>query len=449
MANIRSPNRIPALDGLRGIAILLVLIRHSFAEFSFVHHPILNSLVWLTRLCWCGVDLFFVLSGFLIGGILLDAQDSPNYFKTFYARRAYRILPLYFLVLTLCFLAFELGNLGVLRGDWAKLFDGKIPWWTFFTFTQNIYMGFGGPLATRGGLSPTWSLAVEEQFYLTLPLLVRLVSRRRAIQLVIACIATAMLLRVLIAVWIPGRMYATYFITPCRADGLGLGVLIAVVVRERRLWLYVREHRRWLYGIAVGMLLILLSIDFSSFQTPSPALYGAEYSIFAVFFGSLLLIGVTGEDWLVKTVFCNSWLMRLGLIAYGTYLLHRATTLVVNLLISSATPSALTFAVSRFIGIGSAILIAQLSWTWFEKPLVRRGHRYCYWDSERSTEFILVQALQDRDLLCTPESALPAESVVFGEKNFEHSRTWTDRSSDTAPHAPQVDGEVGGTQKLV
>lgn len=384
MADIRSSNRIPALDGLRGIAILLVLIRHSLAEFGFVHHPTLNSVVWLTRFCWSGVDLFFVLSGFLIGGILLDARESPYYFKTFYARRAYRILPLYFLVLTVCFVTFEVGNFGLLRGDWEKLFDGKIPWWTFFTFTQNIYMGMGGPSMTRDGLSPTWSLAVEEQFYLTLPLLVRFVSRRHVVQLVMACIAAATLLRVLIAIWIPARMYASYFITPCRADALGLGVLIAALVREPRLWQYVRERRAWLYGIAAGMFFVLLCIDFSSFQTPSPALYGAEYSIFAAFFGSLLLIAVTGEDWWVRNVFCNSGLMRLGLIAYGTYLLHRPTTLVSNLLMRSATPSALTFAVSRFVGIGSAILIAQLSWTWFEKPLVRRGHRYCYGGSEMS-----------------------------------------------------------------
>ena len=142
---INSSTRIPALDGLRGIAILLVLMVHSFSDFHFVHHPGLTWLVRMSRLGWSGVDLFFVLSGFLIGGILLDARNSPNYFKTFYIRRAYRILPLYFLVLTLAWLTFQAGQLGWLRGSWAELFSGKIPWWTFFTFTQNIPMALAGP----------------------------------------------------------------------------------------------------------------------------------------------------------------------------------------------------------------------------------------------------------------------------------------------------------------
>jgi peptidoglycan/LPS O-acetylase OafA/YrhL len=102
---ISSSVRIPALDGLRGIAILLVLLWHSIFHVSFNHHPLMNRLVGIGSLSWSGVDLFFVLSGFLIGGILLDNRDSPRFFKTFYLRRAYRILPLYFAVVTLCWLA--------------------------------------------------------------------------------------------------------------------------------------------------------------------------------------------------------------------------------------------------------------------------------------------------------------------------------------------------------
>ena len=173
VAELNSSTRIPALDGLRGIAILLVLIVHTISDFHFDHHPVLTWLVRMSRLSWSGVDLFFVLSGFLIGGILLDARDSPNYFKTFYIRRAYRILPLYFVVLILAWLTFESGQLGWLRGAWAELFSGRISWWTFFTFTQNIAMALIGPFIGRAGLSQTWSLAVEEQFYLTLPLVVR------------------------------------------------------------------------------------------------------------------------------------------------------------------------------------------------------------------------------------------------------------------------------------
>src|SRR5712691_8951390 len=94
LTHVVSRGRIPVLDGLRGIAILLVLLWHGFFSIPF-KSKVLLRLAAIGKLSWSGVDLFFVLSGFLIGGILLDAKDSPRYFQTFYARRAYRILPLY------------------------------------------------------------------------------------------------------------------------------------------------------------------------------------------------------------------------------------------------------------------------------------------------------------------------------------------------------------------
>src|SRR5882762_489406 len=100
----QSPQRIAALDGLRGIAILLVLFWHGiFVQGS--HSRILSRLLLIGKLSWSGVDLFFVLSGFLIGGILLDAKESSHYFRTFYARRALRILPLYGILLGICLFA--------------------------------------------------------------------------------------------------------------------------------------------------------------------------------------------------------------------------------------------------------------------------------------------------------------------------------------------------------
>jgi peptidoglycan/LPS O-acetylase OafA/YrhL len=370
------------LDGLRGIAILLVLMGHSFFDLDahYAHHPGLNWLVKMGRFSWSGVDLFFVLSGFLIGGILLDARDSPNYFKTFYIRRAYRILPLYFLVLIVGWLTFQAGQLGWLRGEWAQLFNGKIPWWTFFTFTQNISMAQAGRFVGRAGLSPTWSLAVEEQFYLTLPLLVRYASRRRLVQIVVGFIAGAALLRFLVILYFPGHIFASYLLTPCRADALGLGVLAALAARDRRAWTYLREHRTLLYGAAGSLFLAVLLIDLSSFEPFSATLYGTEYSVLAAFYVSVLLIAITGEDRFVRALFCNQLLMRLGLIAYGTYLIHRSALRVAYLcLIATGMPySATLYAVSLLLGLGGAILVAQLSWAWFEKPLVRRGHSFSY-----------------------------------------------------------------------
>src|SRR5271155_4280107 len=145
--------RIPELDGLRGIAILMVLVYHYTG--------------W--RWGWTGVDLFFVLSGFLIGGILMDAKSATNYYSVFYTRRFYRIVPLY--AVTVCMLPLLLAT----HYEWFTV-GNKIPWYAYATFTQNFWMVKLEKLGTMA-LAVTWSLAIEEQFYLTLPIIVRNVSR--------------------------------------------------------------------------------------------------------------------------------------------------------------------------------------------------------------------------------------------------------------------------------
>jgi peptidoglycan/LPS O-acetylase OafA/YrhL len=378
---LHSSTRIPALDGLRGIAILLVLIQHSISYIHFNGHPHLNWIIQMTRLSWSGVDLFFVLSGFLIGGILLDARDSSNYFRTFYIRRGYRILPLYGLIVTVGWLIYQTGQLGWTHSPWADLFSRGIPWWTLIVFAQNIAMALAGPHVGIGSLGPTWSLAVEEQFYLTLPLLVRNVAPRRLLGIVIpGIIAGAILLRAFWIVFWPGHVYATYVLMPMRADALGLGVLVALLARKDHSWSWLCEHRRWIYGSAILLAAALLLISLSSFEIFATSLYGAEYSLLALFYSALLLIAITGKDRLVRTVFCNKLLVKLGLIAYGTYLLHRLFIHISYLLLGSvvASRSPVFFFSAMFLGLAATIVVAQLSWTYFEKPLVRRGHRYTY-----------------------------------------------------------------------
>jgi peptidoglycan/LPS O-acetylase OafA/YrhL len=170
--------RIPELDGVRGLAILLVLVFH-WAAFQPAPHSFAYYLMVPRNLMWSGVDLFFVLSGFLIGGGLIDNRASPNYFSTFYRRRIYRIFPFYYLMVGL----FLIGSF-VLPA--AFLFTGAIPRWPFLLFVQNI--GFAIPLAAPW-LGVTWSLAVEEQFYLLFPFAVRGLSRKPVLIAVLGCIA--------------------------------------------------------------------------------------------------------------------------------------------------------------------------------------------------------------------------------------------------------------------
>ena len=161
--------RVSQLDGVRGVAILLVLVWHYFgAQVVAEPKSILHYCTHALSLTWSGVDLFFVLSGFLIAGILLDHHNTSNYFRVFYLRRVCRIFPLYFLLLAL-FLCLSATNLST-SPSFRWLLHDPFPIWSYATFTQNILMG------ARGGFGPhwlgiTWSLAVEEQFYLFVPFL--------------------------------------------------------------------------------------------------------------------------------------------------------------------------------------------------------------------------------------------------------------------------------------
>ena len=174
-SDLTSPFRIPVLDGIRGMAICLVLAWHSVSELQLPNHPRVTNIIGFGRLSWSGVDLFVVLSGFLIGGILLDAAGAQRYFGPFYIRRAHRILPLYAVALLLVFSTIYLcGHLKVV-GTWT---ENRIPVWYYPTFLQNFWMARHGTFGSSA-LGITWSLAVEEQFYLTLLLIIRYVFRSR------------------------------------------------------------------------------------------------------------------------------------------------------------------------------------------------------------------------------------------------------------------------------
>jgi peptidoglycan/LPS O-acetylase OafA/YrhL len=183
--------RIPELDGLRGFAILLVLIYH-YVVFP-LHSLEPRSPTWLAAcldLTWSGVDLFFVLSGFLVGGLLYDARESPYYFRTFFARRVCRIFPLYYVLLTLVFLGGPyVGIYTAVPGGPHFTPAGPSPVSCIF-FLQNFWAAETG---TPGSLwlAVTWSLAVEEQFYLVIPFLIRYFPARYFPPLLFALVALA------------------------------------------------------------------------------------------------------------------------------------------------------------------------------------------------------------------------------------------------------------------
>lgn len=374
--------RIPVLDGLRGIAILLVLLRHAIFGVTSVqgietHSPLVSSLVAIGQLTWSGVDLFFVLSGFLIGGILLDARSSPHYFRTFYIRRAYRILPLYLLIMGLSLLPHLLVQFFPARA--ARMSPLPIPWWSYATFTQNFWMAHLG-LFGPSGIGITWSLAIEEQFYLTIPLLIRKVRPRNLLIVLVTVIACAPWMRVLLHSSIAYPGIASYVLMPTRADALCLGVLAALLVRNPAFWNWL-QSRRWMLWSATAIFFMGVAfMTWQGYDALSFAMTIWGFSWLAAFYTCILLIAISSNSGVVLRVLQNRSLMCLGTLAYCSYLVHVAIMNALRHPLKAHFPQfpVAAWLVGGIVGIALTLAVAALSYKFFEKPLLRRGHQYSY-----------------------------------------------------------------------
>jgi peptidoglycan/LPS O-acetylase OafA/YrhL len=372
--NPRLASRIPELDGVRGLAILLVLVWH-FAVSKI--HPEPGSwqeyaLIPL-RLTWCGVDLFFVLSGFLIGGILVDAKESGDYYRTFYFRRAHRILPVYFVWTAL----FVVGLLLVEPASAPplhRLFNDDVPVWCYPLFVQNFFMS-SRQLFGAEWLGITWSLAVEEQFYVLLPFLVRNVSRRRLGWVAAISVVCAPMVR--FALYQSGNTsFGPYTLLPSRADALGFGVLIALACRHHATWTWLDRHRRYVHAsfLSLGCAFALLAVNPRDVQV-----WGL--TLIAGFCASLLVL-VLVEPGRIEGAFFRFYpLARLGTVAYAVYLFHQGTNGLVHFAILGREPSVADWPsrVVTLVALAIVLLLAAMSWRLLEEPLIRRAHsRYRY-----------------------------------------------------------------------
>lgn len=373
-ADPSSTVRVPVLDGIRGLAICLVLSWHTIFQFPLAAHPYFARLASLGRLSWSGVDLFFVLSGFLIGGILLDTAKAERYFAPFYIRRAHRILPLYGLVLLLVFSVTYLRHHLGLSGSWT---ESSVPLVYYPTFLQNYWMAKHDAFGSRN-LGVTWSLAVEEQFYLTIPLIIRYVSRSRLWWVVAGMIAGAPLLRIFLIHSVTNGVFAAYVLMPCRADALGWGIAAALIQRNHAVWETILRRRAYLYvglgGMAVGVAAVLLS----RFRPFTDEGLGLEYSLLAALYFLLLISVLINRK--LERVFSMKALCYMGTIAYGLYLLHFPIIGAVGDIVSWIHPrqSGWRLLVELISGVALATALSAISWEYLEKPLIKRGRRYGY-----------------------------------------------------------------------
>jgi peptidoglycan/LPS O-acetylase OafA/YrhL len=359
-------HRVQTLDAVRGAAIVLVVLWHYFP------HPLSpagrRSFAWIRAgnvLSWSGVDLFFVLSGFLIVGILIDHRGSTNYFGTFYLRRACRILPLYLVALGLSAVSIDL------LASWRLL----VP---YLVFQQNALMAATGTWGLPR-LDVTWSLAIEEQFYLLAPLLVRVSSPKRLPLAFLACLVAAPVFRIAAWVLLPPTLatFSAFMLLPCRMDSLACGALVACAVRDER-WRPLLASKRLLAGIAVlagvpGIVVPLVK----GWDWQAPFVSIAGFSFIAIFYG-VVVVGCSAR---FATRGLGSSALRplaaLGIGAYSIYLFHLTILDWANAALAVRV-GALSTIVYYSILLAANAGIAALSWKLIEQPMIRWSHRHRY-----------------------------------------------------------------------
>jgi peptidoglycan/LPS O-acetylase OafA/YrhL len=371
--------RISQLDGLRGIAILLVLALHFLSDSK---HPPFGSFLYrfgaAFRLGWAGVDLFFVLSGFLIGGILFDARVAKNYFRVFYTRRLFRIVPIYYSWITLYVLV------QVSAGAWLSHLipaDSSalrfVP--LFYVFVQNYFeVPFGSLIWVW--LTATWSLGVEEQFYLVAPPLIRFLSIKTLKTVLIATLFLAPILRVLVYFYAPDGHDAMYTWMPCRADSLAFGVLAAVMWREGAIRRWYDCHRRFFF-ISMAILGSAVPVFIKWKFDPHTLAMGAfGYTWLALFFTGLLLLCLLEPDGRWSSFLRMVFLREMGKLSYCMYIIHLAILNLSHRILLHSRPRIydLPGAAVSLLALFLTYSIAKGSWIFFEHPLIRRGHSFTY-----------------------------------------------------------------------
>jgi peptidoglycan/LPS O-acetylase OafA/YrhL len=369
---MRFGGHLPALDGVRGLAILAVLLFHFVAQTTSTNafETIVTSIFNYGSL---GVDLFFVLSGFLITGILYDSRDQPAYFTNFYMRRVLRIFPLYYAVLALVFLVLPL--VPALRASGLAELRRHQAW--AWLYGVNIYLAIQGNWVLSY-IEHFWSLAVEEHFYFVWPLVVWLFAPRPRVLLRAAFAVAALSFAARLIASLAGtNVVAMTVLTPFQLDALCLGGFVAVYVR--RPGGASRSRRAVIPVVALAGSLFL-------FQFVLRRLTDADGSVamavrggaFRLLFAALLLQALfASPSSSFARFFCSRAMMALGKYSYGLYVYHHflsyyflkhGTEFTLARQVGSHT---LAVTLQALGGMAASMAVAWMSYEFFEKSFLR------------------------------------------------------------------------------
>ena len=329
--------RLPQLDGLRGIAILMVFLNHALDVPLF----------------WCGVDLFFVLSGYLITGVLLrlkerDAAEGIGIFlRHFYSRRIRRIFPPYFLFLLVVSILYAV--------RWSQV------WFWYVFFAANIANLLH--VTPASPLLPLWSLAVEEQFYLVWPFVVFLTSLCTLKRVAAGVMVAGAVLRACFTPLLSSSL-DIYVLALFRADSLACGAFIAIAAHENAGWIESKGLRAGRWAAATGAAFCLLSA-LASFRSTAYAILfnGLGYPLVALTFGGALIYIVGRREGLVHTILTIRILRHVGLISFTFYLYHYGVLFLLRQHIQGMVYVSL-------LGLAITGTISAISWWCLEAPIL-------------------------------------------------------------------------------
>ncbi|MCK8501761.1 MULTISPECIES: acyltransferase family protein [Myxococcus] len=374
----RLHGHLPVLDGVRGLAVLLVVFFHTthLSDQSVAG----KATWWLAGAGWTGVDLFFVLSGFLITGILWEAKGQTYYFRNFYARRVLRIFPLYYAALAVSFLVLP-SLAGRLNLDERITTDGAVWYLLYLSNFYQLWVDTTHPI-----LGVVWSLAIEEQFYIVWPFLIAAVSYKGAIRLCLGTIALAVAVRV--GLTLAGASEeSTYVVTFCRVDSLALGALLSLALRHPEgKGLSAFPWMRWAPWLALPVVAAMIALPMGpAFKT---VVRTGGYTAVGILYTVLVYRVVAAKPGSVlHRVFSNRVLLTYGKYSYAIYLVHspldailRRTVLKTPLqqVAGSDFPMQLVFyVVAAVLSWG----LALVSWNLFEKHFLKLKDYFPY--SER------------------------------------------------------------------
>lgn len=349
----------PALDGLRGLAILLVVIYHNFGFIDYFFFG------------WLGVDLFFVLSGFLITDILLKTLGEKNYLKNFYIRRMLRIFPLYYLALVIFLVVVP--RL-VTTPDLTYYSNNQVWLWTYFQNWLYIFK----PAGQTQALHHLWSLAVEEQFYLLWPLAILLIRKPRPLLVFISLLLIGV---ILLRLWVWNNQITNlaYFnlYTFSRIDGICIGCMVALIQRIDSQFLKRYTPAIVLFFAAVNFIFFFINRQYH-FSFPYLALAG--YTTFAMIFGLLVNEAVTGGTKIIDYIFSIPILKFFGKISYSFYILHWPLYLIIHpflfpWLSDHIKGSPGQFTVSLITTL-LAVLVSWLSYRYYERYFLKLKQKF-------------------------------------------------------------------------